>query len=349
MTEIFTIEGRAIGAGRPPYVVAELSGNHNGDLDRALALIEAAKANGADAVKLQTYTADTMTIDHDSDDFRIVAGLWAGYTLYDLYKEAHTPWDWHPALFAKARELGIACFSSPFDETAVAFLEDLGAPAYKIASFEIVDLPLIARVAATGKPTIISTGMASPAEIAEAVATHRGAGGGPLVLLHCTSAYPSPAEEANLARMPQLGAEYGCGFGLSDHTLGDETSIAATALGACLIEKHVTLARADGGPDAAFSLEPADLARLCRAVRLTHAALGTGTTDRAPSEKSNTIFRRSVYAVADIAPGEPFTRENVRIIRPGYGLPPREFQRVLGSTAAGAITRGTPLDGSHIA
>jgi len=345
----FTINTRPIGPDHPPYVVAELSGNHNGDLGRALALIEAAAAAGADAVKLQTYTADTMTIDHDGPDFMIKGGLWEGYKLYDLYREAHTPWEWHEALFAKAGECGIGCFSSPFDETAVDFLEELGAPAYKIASFEAVDLPLIARVGRTGKPTIISTGMASPEEIAEAVATYREAGGGALVLLHCISAYPSPPEQANLRRMPQLGAAHECAYGLSDHTLGDETAIAAVALGASVIEKHVTLARADGGPDAAFSLEPDELARLCRVVRTTHAALGTGTVERSPVESGSMVFRRSIYAVADIAEGERFTRENVRIIRPGYGLPPRELPRVLDARAGRAITRGTPIDESLIA
>lgn len=345
----FSISDRPIGPDYPPYVVAELSGNHNGDLSRALALMEAAKRAGADAVKLQTYTADTMTIDHDGPGFMIEGGLWAGYKLYDLYREAHTPWDWHPALFAKARELGIACFSTPFDETSVELLEGLDAPAYKIASFEVVDLPLIARVGQTGKPTIMSTGMASPAEIAEAVETFRGAGGGPLVLLHCISAYPSPPEQANLRRMPKLGEVHGCAFGLSDHTLGDETAIAAVALGACLIEKHVTLARADGGPDAAFSLEPHELQRLCLSVRTAHAALGAGDTGRAAVEAGSLVFRRSLYAVADIAQGEPFTRANVRVIRPGFGLAPRNLPRVLQSRAARAITRGTPLDEGLIA
>lgn len=349
MTQPFAICGRAIGPGHAPYVIAEMSGNHNGDLGRALALIEAAHRAGADAVKLQTYTADTLTIDHDGPGFRIEGGLWGGSTLYDLYTEAHTPWDWHPALFARARELGIACFSTPFDETAVGFLESLDAPAYKIASFEAVDLALIACVARTGKPTILSTGMASPAEIAEAVETFRANGGGPLVLLHCISAYPAPAEQANLRRMPRLGADHGCAFGLSDHTLGDETAIAAVALGASVIEKHVTLARADGGPDAAFSLEPHELERLCRSVRTAHLALGSGTPARAEAEAASLVFRRSIYVVADIAAGEPFTPANVRVIRPGFGLPPRELPRVLGARAARALTRGTPLAENDLA
>lgn len=345
----FTINNRPIGPDHPPYVVAELSGNHNGELGRALALIEAAAERGADAVKLQTYTADTMTINHDGPDFMIEAGLWKGYKLYDLYREAHTPWEWHEALFAKAAECGIGCFSSPFDETAVDFLEELGVPAYKIASFEVVDLPLIARVGRTGKPTIISTGMASPDEIAEAVATYREAGGGALVLLHCISAYPSPPEQANLRRMLQLGVAHDCAFGLSDHTLGDETAIAAVALGASVIEKHITLARADGGPDAAFSLEPDELSRLCRVMRTTHAALGKGSVERSPVEAGSMVFRRSIYAVADIAEGERFTRDNVRIIRPGYGLAPREMPRVLGARARWAISRGSAIEAPMIA
>jgi pseudaminic acid synthase len=340
----FHIAGRAIGPGEPPYVIAELSGNHNGDIARAFRLIEAAKQAGADAVKLQTYTADTITIDHEGPGFVIEGGLWHGRKLYDLYGEAHTPWDWHPALFAHAQKVGITCFSSPFDATAIDLLERLGAPAYKIASFEIVDTPLIRRAAATGKPLIVSTGMAQAAEIADAMAAvregNREAG---LVLLHCVSGYPTPAEEANLARIPALAARFGVPVGLSDHTLGVEVAIAAVALGAVVIEKHVTLARADGGPDASFSLEPHELEALVKGARSAHAALGRADYGRAASEEGNMAFRRSLYAVADIAAGEAFTEANVRSIRPGHGLPPKELPQVLGRRAARAIARGTPL------
>ena len=256
------IAGRPIGPGQPPYIIAEMSGNHNGDIDRALALIDAAAAAGADAVKLQTYTADTITIDHDGPGFVIEGGLWDGRRLYELYQEAHTPWDWHPRLFDHAAEIGIACFSSPFDPTAVDFLNSLGAPAFKVASFEIVDTPLVAAMTRTGKPLIISTGLASPEDITEAVSTAREAGGEQLILLHCTSGYPTPAAQMHLRTMMDLGAAHGTLVGLSDHTMGTAVSVAAVALGACVIEKHFTLARADGGPDSAFSLEPDELARL---------------------------------------------------------------------------------------
>jgi pseudaminic acid synthase len=338
-----SIAGRSIGTGCPPYVVAELSANHGRSLERALAVIDAAKAAGADAVKLQTYTADTITIDHDGPDFRIVGGLWNGRRLYDLYDEAHTPWDWHEALFAKARSLGLTLFSSPFDHTAVEFLERLGAPAYKVASFEVVDLPLIRCIAATGKPTIMSTGMASVAEIAEAVDTFRAAGGRELVLLHCVSGYPTPIEQSNLRSIPRLAAQFGCPVGLSDHTLGIEVSIAAVALGACFIEKHFTLLRSDGGPDAAFSLEPDELARLVRGTRAAFDALGTGAEVRSDVEKASMAFRRSIYVVRDIGVGEMLSPDNVRIIRPGHGLPPRHLPDVLGMRAKRALPRGTAL------
>lgn len=350
MTATLSIAGRAIGAGQPPYVIAELSGNHNGEIGRAVRLIEAAREAGADAVKLQTYTADTITIDHAGPGFVVEGGLWHGRKLHDLYREAHTPWDWHPALFEHARKLGIACFSSPFDPTAIELLERLGAPAYKIASFEIVDTPLIRRAAETGKPLIISTGMAAADEIAEAVAAAREAGGDPdLVLLHCVSGYPTPAEEANLLRIPALAAAFAVPVGLSDHTLGIEVAIAAVALGAVVIEKHVTLARADGGPDAAFSLEPHELAALVKGVRTAHAALGRADYGRAESEKGNMAFRRSLYVVEDVAAGEAFTSANVRSIRPGYGLAPKYLPDVLGKHARAAIPRGTPLSRALIA
>jgi N-acetylneuraminate synthase len=338
-----SIAGRRIGERTPPFIVAELSANHGGSLDRALAVVEAAKAAGADAVKLQTYTPDTLTIDHDGPDFRIKDGLWDGRRLYELYHEAHTPWDWHEALFARARDLGMIVFSTPFDHTAVELLERLQAPAYKIASFEMIDLPLIRCVAATGKPTIVSTGMATPEEIGEAVDTFRAAGGRDLVLLHCVSGYPTPAEQSNLRRIPKLAAEFGCPVGLSDHTLGIEVAIVAVALGACLVEKHFTLRRADGGPDSAFSLEPEELASLARGARAAFAALGTGTAARAEIEQGSKVFRRSLYAVADIGAGEMLTAKNIRIIRPGFGLAPKHLPDVIGKRARRALPRGTAL------
>lgn len=339
----FQIAGRTIGPEQPPYIVAELSANHGGSLAHAIGLLEAAKSAGADAVKLQTYTADTITIDHDGPEFRIKSGLWAGRTLYQLYQEAYTPWEWHDALFARGRELGLTVFSSPFDESAVALLEGLDAPAYKIASFELVDLPLIRRVAATGKPAIMSTGMASMEEIREALQAFRDAGGIDVVLLHCISGYPTPPEQSNLRRIQRLAAELGCPVGLSDHTLGTEVAVAAVALGACLIEKHFTLRRSDGGPDAGFSLEPDEMAALARGARIAYLALGTGAEERSASETANILFRRSIYAVRDIAAGELLTRDNVRIIRPGHGLAPKFLPDVLGKRAQRDIARGTGL------
>jgi pseudaminic acid synthase len=347
MPEI-TIAGRPIGPGHPPYVIAEMSGNHNGDIKRAFALLEAAKKAGADAVKLQTYTADTITIDHNGPGFRIEGGPWNGRTLYDLYQEAHTPWDWHPQLFAKAREIGIAIFSSPFDSTAIDFLEKLGAPAFKIASFEIIDLPLIQRAARTGKPLIISTGIAGLGEIAEAVEAARAAGGREIALLHCTSGYPTPPEDSNLRTLPHLADAFGVVAGLSDHTLGTAVPVAAVALGANLIEKHFTLRRADGGPDSKFSLEPEELAELVVNCRTAWIALGRVSYELEPSEKVNKTFRRSLYVVQDIPAGGRLTAENVRSIRPGYGLAPKHLPDVLGRRAGRAIARGTPLGWSLI-
>lgn len=347
MTSV-SIAGRELGPDQPPYVVAELSGNHNGDIGRALALIDAAKAAGADAVKLQTYTADTITIDHDGPEFRVHGGLWDGRRLYELYQEAHTPWDWHPRLFEHARKVGIEIFSSPFDPTAVELLKDLGAPAYKIASFELIDIPLIELCAATGKPLIMSTGLASPAEIAEAVAAAKGAGDGGVILLHCTSAYPAPMADMNLRTLQHLADQHGVLAGLSDHTLGVAASVAAVALGACFIEKHFTLSRAEGGVDSDFSLEPAELERLVTESRDAWLALGQVRYDEVPSEAASRDHRRSLYVVADIAAGEPLTPANVRSIRPGHGLPPKHLPEVIGRRAAKALKRGSPLDWSML-
>ena len=347
----FAIAGRPIGPDHPPYVIAEMSGNHNGDIDRALALIDAAHAAGADAVKLQTYTADTITLDHDGPGFTVEGGLWHGRTLHALYQEAHTPWDWHPRLFDHARDLGITAFSSPFDPTAVAFLESLDAPAYKVASFEIVDTPLVGLMAATGKPLIISTGLASPADIADAVAAARAAGGREIVLLHCTSGYPTPPSQMHLRTLQHLRAAHGTLVGLSDHSMGTAVSVAAVALGACVIEKHFTLARADGGPDTAFSLAPDALARLVADCRAAWEAMGSVHYEEVEAEAASRDHRRSLYVVADVARGETLSPANVRSIRPGFGLPPKHLAEVIGRPAARDLKRGEPLAwdliGSH--
>ncbi len=342
------IDGRKIGADRPPYIIAEMSGNHDGDLARALAIIDAAKKAGADAVKLQTYTPDTMTIEHDGPGFVVEGGLWHGRSLYDLYRWAQTPWEWHAALFARAREIGITIFSSAFSASAVELLESLEAPAYKIASLEIVDLPLIRRVAATGKPVILSTGAATLSDISEAVSAAREAGCRQLALLQCTSGYPTPPAESNLRTIPHLAAAFDTVVGLSDHTLGVAVPVTAIAFGASLIEKHVTLARADGGPDADFSLEPDELARMVSDCRTAWEAAGRVTYDPAPSEASARTLRRSLYAVADIAAGETISERNVRSIRPGYGLPPKHLPDILGKVARRPISKGTPLRWSDI-
>lgn len=337
----FVIDGRPIGPDHPPYVIAEMSGNHNGDLNRALALIDAAKASGADAVKLQTYTADTITIDHDGPGFRLDGGLWAGRTLHDLYREAHTPWEWHEPLFARAKSLGLTIFSSPFDETAIELLERLDAPAFKIASFEVIDLPLIRRAARSGKPLIASTGLATLGEIAEAV---EAVGATPLALLHCVSGYPTPPEDCNLRTIPHLGAAFpGVTAGLSDHSQGIAVAVAAVAMGATIIEKHFTLSRADGGVDSAFSLEPAEFKAMADAARVAHAAMGRVEYGLKPSEVGGRDFRRSLYIVADVAAGESLTPAHVRSIRPGFGMAPKHLPDVLGRRAARALARGTPL------
>jgi N-acetylneuraminate synthase len=330
--------------GQKPFLIAELSGNHNGDIDRARRMIDAAKAAGADAVKLQTYTADTITLDVDRPEFRLDGGLWAGRTLYELYQEAHTPWDWHPALFAHAADIGIPIFSSPFDPTAIDLLESLGAPAYKIASFELIDLPLIEKAARTGKPLIMSTGMASLGEVAEAVAAARVAGNDNICLLHCVSGYPTPVEDCDLRTIPHLAQAFDVAAGLSDHTMGVAVPVAAVALGAVVVEKHFTLARADGGPDAAFSLEPAEFRAMADACAAAHAALGSISYALKPSEAGGRSFRRSLYVTADVAAGEMLTGSNVRSIRPGLGLPPKHLPDVLGRRAIRNLTRGEPLD-----
>lgn len=337
------IDNRVIGPGQPPYVIAELSANHNGDINQAFAIMEAAKAAGADAIKIQTYRPDTITIDHDGPEFTIKGGLWDGQRLFDLYEWAHTPWDWHAALFEKARALDITLFSSPFDATAVDLLQELGAPAFKIASFELVDLPLIRRVAATGKPLIMSTGMADDTEIGEALAAARGAGAKDILLLHCVSGYPAPASDYNLATIPDMAARFDVMTGLSDHTLDNTAAIASVALGVVAIEKHVTLDRNGGGPDDSFSLEPAELAQLVQGTRTAWEAVGRVDYGLKSSEQGNAQFRRSLYVVEDIPAGGQLTPENIRSIRPGFGLAPKHYDEILGRRVRHALARGTAL------
>lgn len=338
-----SIDGRQIGKDFPPYIIAELSANHNGDINRAFKIMEEAKAAGADAIKLQTYRADTITIDCDSEDFQIHGGLWDGQTLFNLYKGAQMPWEWHKPLFEKAKELGITIFSSPFDFTAVDLLEELGAPAYKIASFEAIDIPLIKYVAKTGKPMIISTGMADEQEILEAITAAREGGCKELVVLQCVSGYPAPAEEYNLATIPDMAERFKVIAGLSDHTIDNTTAVASVVLGACVIEKHVTLDRNGGGPDDSFSLEPAELTALCRDAKTAWKALGRVNYERKESEKGNVKFRRSLYVVKDVKQGEKLTSENVKSIRPGFGLAPKHYFDVLDKTFKTEIKSGTPL------
>lgn len=338
-----TIDGRAIGAAHPPYVIAELSANHNGKLDVAMAIIGEAKKAGADAVKLQTYRPDTITLDCNDEDFQIHGGLWDGRTLYELYAEAHLPWEWHKPLFEHARSLGITIFSSPFDKTAIDLLEDLNAPAYKIASFEAVDHALIKYAAATGKPMIISTGMADDEEIAEAIAAARDGGCKELSILHCVSGYPAPAEDYNLRTIPDMIARFGCVTGLSDHTLDNTTAVASVALGASIIEKHFTLDRNGGGPDDSFSLEPAEMAALCRDSKTAWAALGRVDYGRKSSEIGNVKFRRSLYFVRDMRAGETITEDHVRSVRPGFGLPPKMLDSIIGKAVSRDIRKNTPV------
>lgn len=336
-----SISGRSISKDDKPYVIAELSANHNGKLDTAIKAIDAAKATGVDAIKLQTYTADTITMDCDEPDFRIRGGLWDGYKLYDLYKIAETPYEWHSALFEHARSLGITMFSTPFDETAVDLLEGLNTPAYKIASFEIVDLPLIKYVAMTGKPIIMSTGMASETEIEEAVTVVRDAGCRDLALLHCISSYPAPVDQSNLRQMRELSKRFGTVPGLSDHTLGTTVSVAAVALGACIIEKHFTLSREDEGPDSEFSLEPDDFVRLCTDTRDAWLALGRAGFECQKAETNSKLYRRSIYFVRDLPAGAIVTSEDIRRIRPGTGLAPKYFDQLIGKKLNSAVARGT--------
>ena len=319
----FKINDRVIGMEHPPYLIAELSANHNGSLERALQAIEVAKNCGADAVKIQTYTAETMTIECDKPDFIVKGGLWDGFKLYDLYKWAETPFDWHEVMFAHARSVGITLFSTPFDETAVDLLEELNTPAYKIASFELIDLPLISYVASTKKPMIMSTGMASEQEIEEAVSTAREAGCDDLVLLHCTSSYPAPVDQANLAQIQELAERFGVLGGLSDHTLGTTVPVAAVALGARVIEKHFTLSRSQKGPDSEFSLEPAELCLLSSGVEDAWAAIGKEGFYEKEAERGNKIFRRSLYFVNDLPTGHVISPDDIKRIRPGNGLPPK--------------------------
>jgi pseudaminic acid synthase len=350
MTPEIQIAARRIGAGHPCYIIAEMSANHGHSFDKALEVVRAAKEAGADAIKLQTYTPDTLTIDCRRPEFMVGKGtLWEGKNLHDLYAEAYTPWEWQPELKKEAERLGLHCFSTPFDDTSVDFLERMQVPAHKIASFELVDTELLRKVAATGKPVIMSTGMATFEEISEAVQTLREAGVTQLALLKCTSAYPSMPEDMNLRTIPHLAESFDVPVGLSDHTMGTDVPVAAVALGACIVEKHLTLRRSDGGPDGSFSLEPTEFCAMVDAVRIAEKALGKISYDMTDKEKSSRVFRRSLFVVRDMEAGEKFDRDNVRSIRPGHGLPVRELGRVLGKLAKTDISRGTPLSESLIA
>lgn len=343
MMKTIVINGREIGPDCDPYIIAEMSANHNGDINAAFRIIEEAVKSGADAVKIQTYTPDTITLKSDLPDFQIQGGLWGGKSLYELYEWAHTPWDWHRPLFDYARKLGITIFSSPFDATAVDLLEDLNAPAYKIASFEAIDIPLIRYVAATGKPMIISTGMADAVEIAEAIDAAKEAGCTQLAILHCVSGYPAPAEDYNLRTIPDMIDRYGLVTGLSDHTLDNTTAIASIVLGASIVEKHFTLDRSGGGPDDSFSLEPADLEALCRDSKTAKSALGKVDYGRKSSEKGNIQFRRSLYFVESLSKGDTVSPGSVRSVRPGYGIAPKFYNEVLGRKVKRDVEYGVPV------
>lgn len=338
-----TIAGRSIGTSNPPYVIAELSANHGGELDRALQSVEAAHRAGADALKLQSYRAEELTLQSDLPDFKIEEGPWKGRTLFELYEEAQLPWEWHEPIFRRGAELGLTVFSSAFHDSAVELLEELECPAYKIASFEVVDTPLIRRVASTGKPVIISTGIAGETEIDSAVRAAREAGATELALLHCISAYPAPEEEMNLLAIPELARRYQAVVGLSDHTLTNVSAIGAVALGASIIEKHFTLDRTQVGPDTAFSINPEELTLLVALCRSAWRTRGNGKTGQVAAEEPNMLFRRSLYVVRDIEEGEIFTKQNVRSIRPGFGLPPRLEAQVIGKKASRRLPRGTAL------
>lgn len=344
MKEI-NIEGRKIGPNHPPFIIAEMSGNHNQSLERAFNIIEEAAKAGAHALKIQTYTADTMTLNMNTKDFKIEdeESLWSGRTLYTLYQQAYTPWEWHKPIFDKCRELGMIPLSTPFDESAVDFLEDLGVPIYKIASFENTDIPLIKKVAATGKPIIISTGMATVAEIDESIKAAKEAGCKELILLKCTSTYPASPENTNISTIPHMKELFNCQVGLSDHTMGTGVAVASVALGATIIEKHFTLSRADGGVDSAFSLEPSELKQLVVETERAWQALGQITYGPTDEEKASLKFRRSIYVKKDIKAGDIFTEDNIKVVRPGYGLEPKFYEIIIGRTAKKHFAAGTPL------
>ncbi len=348
MKKIINIDGTLIGEGQPPYIVAETSANHNGSLDRAKQIMLSAKSSGANAIKLQTYTADTITIKSGHDDFLIKGGLWDGKTLYELYKWAETPFEWHKPLFDYARSIELTCFSTPFDETAVDLLEDLNTPAYKIASFEAIDLPLIRYVASTKKPIIISTGMANLEEVSEAVETAKASGCTELILLHCISSYPAPVEQSNLFTIPDLAKRFGVISGLSDHSLGTTVAVASVALGSAFIEKHFTLNRNDEGPDSSFSIEPNELEALCRDASVAWKALGKVGYDHKEAEKSNLKYRRSLYFVRDLALGHTITKQDIRSIRPGYGLAPKFIDNIIGEKLIRTVEFGDAVSWNAI-
>jgi len=343
MSPLIKIAGRSIGRQFPPYVIAELSANHNGSIESALTIIDKAARAGAAAVKLQTYRADTITLDSDRDEFKITEGKWAGQTLYQLYSNAFTPWEWHEELFKRAQKVGLTIFSSPFDNSAIDFLEDLNAPAYKIASFEVIDLPLIRYAASTGKPMIISTGMADYEEIEEAIEAARGAGCKDLAVLHCVSGYPAPSADYNLSLIPDMIEKFGLVTGLSDHTLDNTTAVAAVALGSSIIEKHVTLDRNGGGPDDSFSLEPDELAELCVASNTAWNSIGSVDYGRKSSERANVKFRRSLYFVKSLKAGEAISADSLRSIRPGLGAPPKYLDDIIGKKVLVDVQPETPV------